>query len=263
VPRKLGQHFLASESILNRIAAAVCPDREPLVVEIGPGKGALTEKLLDRAERVVAIEVDGALVEHLRVRFEKQRLEVVHADVLGVDFGQWPGAPIAGNLPYYITSPILEKTVRANPSRAVFLMQKEVALRLTAKPGTRDYGFLTVQTAVFAEARVLFDVKPGSFRPPPKVDSAVVLLEPRITGGVDREAFLEFVGRCFRQKRKKLRNNLTEFYSPGLIDSLPEAGMRAEQLSLEQFLSAFICVQRRPIKKTIQPLMNADKTNYV
>ena len=241
MPRRLGQHFLGSESVLNRIAAAVCPDREPLIIEIGPGKGALTEKLLERAARVVAIELDRALVEHLRTRFDTPRLEVVHADILGVDLGQWAGAPIAGNLPYYITSPILEKAVRANAPRAVFLMQKEVALRLTAKPGTRDYGYLTVQTAVFAKARVLFDVKPGAFHPPPKVDSAVVLLEPRMDVVENREAFLKFLGRCFRQKRKTLRNNLVEFYSPEQIASLPEAGMRAEQLSLEQLLS--VCIR--------------------
>ena len=241
MPRRLGQHFLASDSILNRIAEAVCPGREPLVVEIGPGKGALTAKLLERAERVVAIELDAELASGLR---GTPRLDVIHADVLDVDLGRWSGAPITGNLPYYITSPILEKTVRVRPPRAVFLMQKEVAQRLTAKPGTRDYGYLTVQTAVFATARVLFDVKPGAFRPPPKVDSSVVLLEPRERPVENAEAFLEFVGRAFRHKRKTLRNNLVEFYSG--IEELPEAAMRAEQLSLERLLSVFIGVHRRP-----------------
>jgi 16S rRNA (adenine1518-N6/adenine1519-N6)-dimethyltransferase len=259
VPRKLGQHFLASESILNRVAAAVCPERGALVVEIGPGRGALTEKLLDRADRVIAIELDEALVEHLRGRFAGRPLEVVHADVLDVDLGAWGRVPIAGNLPYYITSPILEKAVRANAPRAVFLMQKEVAQRLTAKPGTRDYGYLTVQTALFSNARVLFDVKPGAFRPPPKVDSAVVLLEPRMDAVENREEFLEFVSRCFRQKRKTLRNNLAAFYDPQCIATLPEARMRAEQLSLEQLLSAFICVHLRPIERIIRPQMNADE----
>ena len=237
MPRKLGQHFLASDSILNRIAEAVCPARVPLVVEIGPGKGALTAKLLERAERVVAIELDAELAGGLR---GMPRLEVIQADILDVDLTQWRGAPIAGNLPYYITSPILEKTVRARPPRAVFLMQKEVAQRLAAKPGTRDYGYLTVQTAVFATVRVLFDVKPGAFRPPPKVDSSVVLLEPREAGVEDAAEFLEFVGRAFRQKRKTLRNNLIEPYPK--IAELPEAGKRAEQLSLDQLLSVFIRV---------------------
>jgi 16S rRNA (adenine1518-N6/adenine1519-N6)-dimethyltransferase len=237
MPRRLGQHFLQSESVLNRIAGAVCPARESLVIEIGPGRGALTAKLLEHADRVVSIEVDSELVAHLREKFRAAPLEVVHADVLDVDLTRWGRAPIAGNLPYYITSPILEKAARANPPRTVFLMQKEVAQRLTARPGTRDYGYLTVQTAVFAQARALFDVKPGAFRPPPKVDSTAVLLEPRDSGIADREAFLEFAGRCFRQKRKTLRNNLAEFYPA--IEELPEAGMRAEQLSLDALARIF------------------------
>jgi 16S rRNA (adenine1518-N6/adenine1519-N6)-dimethyltransferase len=127
----------------------------------------------------------------------------------------------------------------------VFLIQKEVAQRLTAKPGTRDYGFLTVQTAIFASVRALFDVKPGAFRPPPKVDSSVVLLEPHVTPVVpDPAAFLEFASRAFRQKRKMLRNNLAESY-PG-IAAQPEASLRAEQLSLDQLLSVFIRVHSRP-----------------
>jgi 16S rRNA (adenine1518-N6/adenine1519-N6)-dimethyltransferase len=241
VPRKLGQHFLSSESILNRIAEAVCPERVPLVIEIGPGRGALTRKLLERADRVVAIEVDAELVEYLRATFGAA-LEVVHADVLTVDLAQWGRVPIGGNLPYYITSPILEKTARAYPPRAVFLMQKEVAQRLTAKPGTRDYGFLTVQTAIFAHAHMLFDVKPGAFRPPPKVDSSVVLLEPHAIEHPD--GFLEFVSRAFRQKRKTLRNNLVEHYP--VIATQPEASLRAEQLSVEQLLSVFIRVHPWP-----------------
>jgi 16S rRNA (adenine1518-N6/adenine1519-N6)-dimethyltransferase len=243
VPRKLGQHFLHSDSILNRIADAVCPRRQELVIEIGPGRGALTAKLLERADRVIAIEVDANLVGHLRATFPA--LEVIHADVLSVDLAQWGRVPIAGNLPYYITSPILEKSMRANPARAVFLMQKEVAQRLTAKAGSRDYGFLTVQTAVFAVARTLFDLKPGAFRPPPKVDSSVVLLEPHAAAVVpDPAAFLEFASRAFRQKRKTLRNNLAAHYPA--IESQPEASLRAEQLSVSELRTLFTRVLSPP-----------------
>jgi 16S rRNA (adenine1518-N6/adenine1519-N6)-dimethyltransferase len=240
--QKLGQHFLASASVLERIAVAVCPANEDLVIEIGPGRGALTEKLLRRAARVVAIEIDSTLVEGLRARFAgESRLEIVHADVLDTDLSQWGCAPIAGNLPYYITSPILGKAVRLDVPRILFLIQKEVAERLVAQPGHREYGYLTLQTAIFADARMLFEVKPGSFNPPPKVDSAVVLLTPhrRDLGVGDREAFLRFLGQCFRQKRKTLRNNLAAIYGKVLIDSWPEASLRAEQIPLERFAEMY------------------------
>jgi 16S rRNA (adenine1518-N6/adenine1519-N6)-dimethyltransferase len=245
VGQRLGQHFLVKGSILERIAAAACPDHVELVVEIGPGRGALTERLLARASRVAAIELDPYLVDHLRRRFP-DRLEVIHQDVLAADLSRWPGVPIVGNLPYYITSPILEKVVRLDFPRAVFLMQKEVAERLTASPGSRDYGFLTVQTAVYARARLLFAVKPTAFHPPPKVDSAVVLLEPQSPLVSDPNAFIAFAGACFRQKRKTLRNNLAGLYAKDLVDALPEAGLRAEQLPVAQLVDLYERL-RRPV----------------
>ena len=221
---------------------AVCPAGEDLVIEIGPGRGALTEKLLRRAARVVAIEIDATLVEYLRTKFAGEpRLEIVHADILATALGRWGRAPVAGNLPYYIASPILEKAVRLDVPRIVFLIQKEVAERLIAKPGHREYGYLTLQTALFADTRLLFEVKPGSFRPPPQVDSAVVLLTPhmRDLGVGDREAFRRFLSQCFRQKRKTLRNNLAGIYGKEAIDLWPEAGLRAEQIALQQFAQMF------------------------
>ena len=247
MPQKLGQHFLISDSILERIASAVDLTPAGLVIEIGPGRGALTEKLLHNDRHVIAIELDAAMVTALRARFAGHpRLEIIHQNVLDVDLAQWGPVPIAGNLPYYITSPILEKVLRAGALRSVFLIQKEVAERLVAKPGTREYGYLTVQTAFFGEVRRLFDVKPGAFRPPPKVDSSVILVEPhnRDYGIADREAFLRFLGYCFRQKRKTLRNNLIAAYPRELVDSLPDAPKRAEQLPLERLAHIFLKLQR-------------------
>jgi len=223
---------------LERIAAAVCPEREALVIEIGPGRGALTARLLERADRVIAIEIDPAMVEHLRAQFAGEaRLEIVHADILTVDLAQWGAAPVAGNLPYYITSPIIERTMRSGTPRAVFLIQKEVAERLVASPGSRDYGFLTVQTALFAQVKYLFEVRPGSFQPPPKVDSAVVLLEKRDRALDDAAGLVRFVGHCFGHKRKTLRNNLAGIYGKELVESWPEASLRAEQIPVEGFLA--------------------------
>jgi 16S rRNA (adenine1518-N6/adenine1519-N6)-dimethyltransferase len=240
--QKLGQHFLNHGSILERIAAAVCPQLEALVVEIGPGRGTLTEKLLKRAERVVAIELDIDLVDYLRQKFAGEpRLEIVHANALSTDLARWSPAPIVGNLPYYAASPIIGQTVRLRTSRAVFLIQKEVADRLVAQPGSREYGYLTVATRLLAEARLLFGVKPGAFHPPPKVDSAVVLLTPRTDPWAldDPEAFLRFVGLCFQYKRKTLRNNLAEAYGKEIVEAWPEAGLRAEQITVDGFVAMY------------------------
>jgi 16S rRNA (adenine1518-N6/adenine1519-N6)-dimethyltransferase len=237
--QKLGQHFLTQGSILERIAAAACPSREPLVVEIGPGKGALTERLLNRADRVVAIELDSELAAKLRERFPA--LEVVEADVMETSLNQWGPAVVAGNLPYYISTAIVSRALAPASllGRGVFLVQKEVAERITARPGSRDFGYLSVESQFHANVRKLFDVAPGAFRPPPKVDSTVIAYElrPRSAelGVADDAAFLGFVRQCFRQKRKTIRNNLAGTRAAEAISGRPEASMRAEQLSVEQF----------------------------
>jgi 16S rRNA (adenine1518-N6/adenine1519-N6)-dimethyltransferase len=243
--RRFGQHFLARKSVLDNIALAACPDAEQLVIEIGPGRGALTEPLLERAQHVVAIEVDTPLLHYLRQKFhdplEEGRLTLIEGDILKTPLDSWNGRGrpvIAGNLPYYITAPILEAVFRLenNWVRAVFMVQAEVAVRIAAGPGSRDYGYLSVLAQSHARAKILFPVPRGAFRPPPKVDSAVVALEPRDAaadfGIEDRDSFLKFAAACFRQKRKTLRNNLSSFYGKELLDSLPEGRLRAEQLGI-------------------------------
>jgi 16S rRNA (adenine1518-N6/adenine1519-N6)-dimethyltransferase len=246
VGRRLGQHFLKITSVLERIAEQACPGREPLVIEIGAGRGALTSYLMPRAERVIAIETDGGLAAYLSEKFHQApNLTVLHADILATDLAQWGPAVVAGNLPYYITSPILRKTLALGPSlrRAVFMVQSEVAARLTAQPGTRDYGFLTVQVLLSATPELLFSVPAASFSPPPKVDSAVVRLTPHPPAEAWPEAafpqFLEFVSRCFSQKRKTIRNNLSDFYDRALLASHPESFRRAEQLSVGEFAAFY------------------------
>jgi 16S rRNA (adenine1518-N6/adenine1519-N6)-dimethyltransferase len=241
--RRLGQHFLIRPSILQHLAEAACPGPEPLVVEIGPGRGALTELLLPRAAQVVAVEIDPRLAESLRERFrDAAGLTVLEADVLDCDLSQWGPAVVAGNLPYYITSPILERIFALGPLllRAVVLTQREVSERLTAHPGTRAYGYLTVLTNLFTAPEILFRVPPGAFSPPPKVESAAVRFMPRppVPDLPNPAAFLEFAGRAFQHKRKTLRNNLQPFYGKQAAD-WPEARLRAEQLSLEQLLDLY------------------------
>ena len=216
-------------------------------MEIGAGKGALTGFLLGRAGRVIAIELDRRLTEKLRERFASDtRLTIVEADILQTDLSQWGPVAVAGNLPYYIASPVIEQVLRLGKLlvTGVFLVQKEVAARLTAGPGSRDYSLLSVQTQLFASAEILFAVPRTAFDPPPKVDSAVVRLTPREAPGEDvRDSFLGFARACFRHKRKTLRNNLGPVYGR-TVDELAEASLRAEQLSLEQLLGIYQRLRR-------------------
>jgi len=238
--QRLGQHFLVKGSILERIAAAACPRREPLVVEIGPGRGALTERLLARADRVVAIELDEYLAGRLRKKFP-ERLEVISADVLETDLNQWGPAVAAGNLPYYISTAILSRVLAPGSllSRGVFLVQKEVADRITAKPCSRAYGYLSVESQLYADVRMLFEVRPPAFHPPPKVDSALIgfALHSRASElGIESPVeFLKFVRLCFQHKRKTIRNNLASAYGSERVAAFPEASQRAEQLTMLQF----------------------------
>jgi 16S rRNA (adenine1518-N6/adenine1519-N6)-dimethyltransferase len=252
--RRFGQHFLLKKSILDRIADAACGSLVPLVIEVGPGKGALTEPLLNRAERVIAIEIDPYLVHYLRQKFREaidtQRLVLIEGDVLKTDLAAWGRAAVAGNLPYYITSPILEKifSLGENWTRAAFLVQAEVAARLASPPGSRDFGFLSVQAQLQARVEMLFPVSRTAFRPPPKVDSAVVLLEPRDAavelGIADQPAFLKFASAAFRQKRKTLRNNLAPLYGKERLDAVEETRKRAEQLSIFELASLFRALEK-------------------
>jgi 16S rRNA (adenine1518-N6/adenine1519-N6)-dimethyltransferase len=238
MPRRLGQHFLIRTSILRRIAEAAVPSRDLHVVEIGPGRGALTKFLVPAAERVTAVEVDPVLVHYLQEKFRGEpNFAVLHNDILQIDLAQWGHIAVAGNLPYYITSPIVEKVLGLGPllQRAVFLVQKEVGERITAQPGSREYGYLSVLCQVAAEVKYVATVPPEAFRPPPKVFSAVVQLIPRPAPLVaDRARFLEFASLCFGHKRKTLRNNLLAAY-PG-IEAQPEAKLRAEQVGVEQMV---------------------------
>jgi 16S rRNA (adenine1518-N6/adenine1519-N6)-dimethyltransferase len=241
--RRLGQHFLARKEILERIAEAACPEPPEVVVEIGPGRGALTSHLLARSARVIAIEIDPVLVQYLRAKFrDVPRLTVIESDILKADLSQWGPVTVVGNLPYYITSPIVEKTLALGSQlqRAVFLLQKEVAERVTARPGTRAHGFLSVQTQLLSTPELLFPVPASAFHPAPKVDSAVVRLIPKRDLPVpDQTAFLHFVSLCFRQKRKKVRNNLLGVYDKAALDAIPETAQRAEQMSIQELLALY------------------------
>jgi 16S rRNA (adenine1518-N6/adenine1519-N6)-dimethyltransferase len=221
------------------------------VVEIGPGHGAITEILAARAKKLVAVELDRSLAAELRFRFREQpAVQVVEADVLKVDFGEFADegqtVDVVGNLPYYITSDILLHLFRAaaarNVARAVLMMQREVAERVAAAPGVKEYGLLSATTQMYAEVDELFTLPPSAFQPPPDVFSTVIRLHfrPRFEElGVDAAEFDGFLRKAFAQKRKTLANNLraggyaAEVVAARWTAELP-AFVRAEQVGLQQ-----------------------------
>ena len=255
-PEKLGQHFLTDASWQERIARAI-QINGGVWVEIGAGHGEMTSRLARRASKVIAIELDRRLAARLReVTAPLGNVEVVEGDVLAADFGSLTRGAIFsvyGNLPYYITSPILHRLFDHADQIAVIhaVIQFEVAVRIVAPPGRRDYGYLSVLSQWFSRPELVLRIPPGAFRPPPKVDSALVSLRmpgARATiAASDEKAFLDFVKECFTQKRKTLRNNLRVRLGTRAEEILREAGLspgvRAEQLSISQFAALFELLQ--------------------
>lgn len=220
--KALGQNFLVDETVLGRIADSALLNKDTLVLEIGPGIGALTRELAPRAGRIIAVEVDAGLIPVLsdNVR-EFSNVDIINADILKTDIRAllegWPGpAKVVANLPYYITTPILMRLLegRLPVSEIVVMVQKEVAQRLCAGAGTKEYGAITVAVNYFAEAELLFDVPPHCFKPAPKVWSSVVRL--RMYGKppvelADETHFFRLVKAAFGQRRKTLVNSVYNF----------------------------------------------------
>jgi 16S rRNA (adenine1518-N6/adenine1519-N6)-dimethyltransferase len=253
IRKSLGQHFLSDRRILERIVDGLAPSRDEVVVEIGPGRGALTDVLRERAGRVVAIEVDRALAGILEDRYDGDaRVSIVQADVLTVDLAKVAGGPFAlvGNVPYNITTPILFHALRRpRPSRMVFMVQREVADRMQAGPGGGEFGALSVNLQAVASVRSLFGVPASAFYPKPKVASAVVEIVPLATPLVaenEEAPFREFVQTLFGMRRKQLKRSIRSVVPATRVDAesllercgiSPEA--RPETLPVAQLVTLF------------------------
>ena len=265
-PPKLGQHFLTDTVAPIRIVEALGDLSQGTVLEIGPGRGALTSVLARRARRVIAVETDRVLAAQLRMNFSPApNVEIIEGDILAVDFntlfGPKPGSTrpgmeqtpekvrVLGNLPYFITSDILLRLFeyRVFFDTLVLMVQKEVADRLAAHPGTKDYGLLAATAQLYAGVEKLFTLPPEVFSPAPKVHSTVVrlVLTPRLEKlRVDEATFIQFLKVSFAQKRKTLWNNLkSQYSSEGLKRAMAKARIspttRAEALSLDQSANLF------------------------
>ncbi len=258
---KMGQHFLASEDLAARVVETLGDISQSTVLEIGPGRGIMTSLLAKRARRLIAVELDRVLAAQLRLKFGMVRnVEVIEADVLAIDFdslfGPKPGlsqpgielkpqpVKVVGNLPYYITSDILLRLFEFSKyfDSIVIMVQREVADRIAAEPGGRDYGILSATAQLYARVENLFTLPPGAFVPPPKVHSSVLRLtiDPQQEKlGVAGDGFIDFLRQSFGQKRKTLWNNLKLKYEGAelkraLAEAKVKATARAETLSLEE-----------------------------
>ena len=250
IRKSLGQHFLNDRRILQRIVDALELTGSDTVVEIGPGRGSLSDLLAPLAKRLVLIEIDRMLAARLRERFAGvPSVSIVEADVLTVDLAAVAGAgpfKVVGNVPYNITTPILFHALRApRPTRAVYLVQREVAERIVAPPDSEAYGALSVNVQAIAYPRLLFRVAAGAFNPPPKVESAVVRIDPRddpVIREAEEPAFRRFVQDAFGMRRKQLRRVLRGVFGIDVERAnamLDEAGIdgavRPETLAPEAF----------------------------
>ena len=258
---KLGQNFLVDRGAMQRIVDALGDITQATVMEIGPGRGALTDFLAVRAGRLIAVELDRVLSAQLRMRYARlPNVDVIEADILKTDIativGKPPGplrdlrptepikARVVGNLPYYITSDILLALFAAhrNIDCIVIMVQLEVAERLAAKPGGSEYGLLSATAQLYGKVEKLFTLPPGAFNPPPKVNSGVVkiTIAPQFASlNVEETGFIEFLKFTFGQKRKTLVNNLRERYGAeqakhALSAAKVKSDVRAEALSLEK-----------------------------
>jgi 16S rRNA (adenine1518-N6/adenine1519-N6)-dimethyltransferase len=264
---RIGQNFLADATAAQRIVDALGDISQSTVVEIGPGGGVITRLLAKKAQRLIAIELDRTLAAQLRMAHARDpQVEIIEANILNVDFDaliqgrskQITTAPqdsplkvarVVGNLPYYITSDILLKLFEChkNFDRIVIMVQREVADRIAAEPGTRDYGLLTATARLFTDIENLFTLPPTAFSPAPKVHSSVLRLRvaPKAEKlGVDAKPFIEFLKLAFGQKRKTLVNNLKERFNAEKIRSelrqnKLNADVRAEAISLESMAALF------------------------
>lgn len=246
-PKKMfGQNFIIDPSIVNKIANKSC-FKNLVTLEIGPGLGALSNQLLKFSKKVIAYEIDKNLYELLKKEIQDDNFELINMDFLKADLSHLANEEVVvcANLPYYITTPILFKLVSSNIKFKWInvMMQKEVGLRIKAKPNDKDYGSLSVIMQYLFEVNTFMKIPKEVFYPRPKIDSIVLSFVPKKRNNLSEEKFFEFVNTCFKQRRKTLWNNLKDFLKEEELMLLNEKydlkNLRAQQLSLDEFLEMY------------------------
>ncbi|WP_338983491.1 16S rRNA (adenine(1518)-N(6)/adenine(1519)-N(6))-dimethyltransferase RsmA [Spiroplasma endosymbiont of Othius punctulatus] len=261
--KHFGQNFITDKNLINKIVSCLDEDSD-LVIEIGPGKGALTGVLVDRFKKVIAIEIDKDLEPLLREKFDTPNFELIIGDVLEkdfkslIDFSKYKKVQIISNIPYYITSPIMFKIFNTSDvfSKAVFMVQKEVAQRICANVGEKPYNNLSITSQFYSKPKYEFTVGKQMFKPIPKVDSAIITLDfsnNHVGEIVDHEKFIAFVRQVFNNRRKTILNNLSQTIgdkakSETILNSLNiKLTHRPENLTLEELMSVYIEIKKKKI----------------
>jgi 16S rRNA (adenine1518-N6/adenine1519-N6)-dimethyltransferase len=247
-PKKfLGQNFLVDPHVQNKMMDAFQLDPLETVLEIGPGKGALTKRIYPHVKKVIAVETDRLLVEELRQVFKNTNVEIIHEDFLKFDLGKLPGpVKVIGNLPYYITTPIIEKIFEYPGLCQRFFMtvQWEFGQRLKAAPNTKAYGSFTCFVQYHADVHMYFKIKNTAFSPRPKVDSCFLELkfhDANLSPGMDKERLFQVIRQAFQQRRKTIENSLSKLFNKELLrQAFQTAGfsgqLRAENLTLKDYI---------------------------
>ncbi len=244
--KSLGQNFLVNDTIIQKIVSLFNCNEKDLIIEIGPGRGALTKYLANKGCKLICIEIDKDMQEYLN----KYNAEIIYENILNVNIQDllknysYNNLYIIGNLPYYITSPIIDKVIKSNvkASKMIFMVQEEVANRFSSHPGNKEYGYMTIFINHYYDVKYEFMVAKNNFNPIPKVDSAIISLNPKDFKPLDDE-FWEFLKKCFSHKRKKLKNNLGNYNIESIEEVLQEHGYnssaRAEELPEEIFIELY------------------------
>lgn len=246
--KQYGQNFLMDKNILDKISSSICPGKNDLIIEIGPGSGNLTKRLKEYKANLVCFEIDKSLDKYLNL-LEDDKTKVVYEDFINVNLEEfvknynYENIYVIANIPYYITTPIIEKITFSNikVKSLLLMVQKEVADRLSSTNGNREYGYITVLLNAFYNINKLFNVNRNSFYPVPNVDSAIIKLDSKECNLLNFEKFNKLIKNAFRFKRKTLKNNLIG-YDLNLVDSLLgkygySLSNRAEEIPVDVYIN--------------------------
>ena len=260
VPRKrFGQNFLTDQNVIDNIIGAIAPKEDDQLVEIGPGRGALTQQLSQRCSQLRVIEIDRNLIKYLQQQPYFTQLTIIEGDALSINFAQLAAQQqlrIVGNLPYNISTPLLFHLLqyRSCIGDMHFMLQKEVVERLCGQAGSKNYGRLSLMVQYYAQVEALFDVPPTCFYPAPKVNSMVVRITPHPQlpyPATDEDLLARLVNACFQQRRKTLRNSLRQICNSDMIQQVSiDTQQRPEQLSLAEFVE--LCNELHDLMKALE-----------